>query len=117
MLAHMHGNMAQGHFPTHGTVREVAVHVSEHALSKGDRGVVVVGMSIIPHTLADREDYGAWCLGVGGRCVTYCTDPCRSASTVTTLFESASCEAMAVPSQHCIHFSFRFGYACTRTQA
>jgi hypothetical protein len=46
------------HFPSHGQVRELAVHVSEHSVDKGDRGLVVVGASVVPLTLADREEGG-----------------------------------------------------------
>lgn len=46
-----------GHFPNKGTgtIRELAIHISEHSLQKNDRGVVVIGASIIHKTLADME--------------------------------------------------------------
>ncbi len=32
--------------PAHATVREVAVHISNHTMRRGDRGVVVIGGSL-----------------------------------------------------------------------
>lgn len=40
----------------HGTIRELAIHISEHAINKGDKGVIVIGASVTPQTLGDRED-------------------------------------------------------------
>lgn len=44
------------HFPAGGIAREVAIHISEHGVDRGDQGIVVVGASITPPTLADMEE-------------------------------------------------------------
>ncbi|GAB4815172.1 hypothetical protein N2152v2_002218 [Parachlorella kessleri] len=49
----------QEHYPAGGTIRELALHISETSISQGDKGLVVVGASVTPLTLADqvaRED-------------------------------------------------------------
>lgn len=48
----------QAHFPPHGSIREIAVTVTDAAVSKGDKGLVVVGASVVPLTLADRLERG-----------------------------------------------------------
>jgi hypothetical protein len=42
-------------FPAGGSVREAALLVTEHAMTRGDRGAVLVGTSVTPRTLADRQ--------------------------------------------------------------
>lgn len=52
------------HYPEHGGIRELAVHISDLAISsaskeaaaRGDRGLVVVGASVVPLTLAQKEE-------------------------------------------------------------
>eukprot|EP00887_Chlorella_sp_A99_P007059 scaffold2.g7059.t1 len=44
------------HFAPHGSIRELGVLVSDRAISTGDKGLIVVGASVIPLTLADREE-------------------------------------------------------------
>lgn len=46
------------HFQAGGAVHEVAVMVTDHTVTKGDRGMVVVGASMPPQTLAVREEEG-----------------------------------------------------------
>lgn len=46
----------QPHFPKHGSIRELAVHVSETAISVGDKGLIIVGASVLPPTLAESEE-------------------------------------------------------------
>lgn len=41
------------HMPTDGKLEEVAVLITEHAVNKGDRGLVVIGARAEPDTLAD----------------------------------------------------------------
>jgi hypothetical protein len=45
-------------FPAGGSVREAALLVTEHAMARGDRGAVLVGASVTPRTLADRQGGG-----------------------------------------------------------
>lgn len=39
----------------HATVREVAIHISNHAIAKGDRGIVVIGGSVDLGDIATRS--------------------------------------------------------------
>ncbi|PRW61178.1 FG-GAP repeat-containing isoform B [Chlorella sorokiniana] len=52
-------------YPPHGGIREVAVHISDQRVSQGkggggeeegDKGLVVVGASVVPLTLAQRQE-------------------------------------------------------------
>ncbi len=60
---HHHRGMAniqsQDHFPDEGHIREVAIHISEVSISKGDKGMIVVGASVAHLGLADRRQGGA----------------------------------------------------------
>ena len=89
----------QGDLPEHrhASVREVAVHISNHSMQVGDRGVIVVGAS------AELGDLGH--LGSAGTSKTSVRTPkgCHGASNALTQYWAAVCSAgrqrisMAVP--------------------